>query len=153
MSKRVEAELECTGCGTDFEATLYRSLWIEYAENRNLVFEDRVNVVECPSCHGRTRIPFSLLCTNVDRNIAVWYEPFPDEAVDKDLKGYEVVFGPDSFLAMAPRIGDWDEFKRTIRRFEEGELMGNPVHFGRGKRVKQERLGMLERMVQVMKEW
>ena len=50
MSKQVEVEVTCPKCRVQFETTLYRSLWIEYPENRNLIFNDEINLVTCPSC-------------------------------------------------------------------------------------------------------
>jgi hypothetical protein len=90
------------------------------------VFEDRVNVVECKKCKSITDVPFSLLATNVKEHFAVWYEPFPDPAVDNDKAMYEAVNGPGNFYSEAPRLDDWNEFKNTILKFERGELVGKP---------------------------
>lgn len=34
--------------------------------------------------------------------------------------------GKDHYLALAPRIKDWNNFKATIVKYEKGELKGNP---------------------------
>lgn len=130
---RVEAQISCARCGTVFNASLFRTLWIEHVAYRDLVFGDEVNVVECPDCQKRICLPFSLLCTNVTRDFAVWYEPFPDENVDRDIEGYAKLFGPDSYYATAPRVKNWNEFKRTILKFESGELRGNPIQTPAGQ--------------------
>lgn len=118
MSKRVGAEITCPRCSTVFPVSLYRSIWIEDAANRELVFSDSVNVVTCPGCDSSMKLPVSLLCTNVGRQIAVWYEPRPDPAVEADIQQYRQHFGANSFYAQAPRLRDWEEFKKTILEFE-----------------------------------
>src|ERR1035441_5129742 len=99
VSKQLPATICCPKCAHSFSATLYRSLWIEYPENRSLVFEDKINVVTCPACNSKTTLPFALLCTNVNKQIAVWYEPYPDAVVDEDVRRYVKHFGPGSFYA------------------------------------------------------
>jgi len=127
MSKKLEAVITCPVCLNKFPAILYRSIWIEYPENRDLIFNNLINLVECTSCKKNMMLPFAFLATNVKKNIAVWYEPNHDEAVDRDIRGYAETFGPECFYAKAPRITDYEEFKRTILKFENGELQGNPV--------------------------
>jgi len=119
MSKKVGAHIKCPSCGTETEFYLYRSLWIEDPENRKMVFEDRVNLFECPSCGRSERAKFPFLCTNTKEGFAVWYEPYHDEAIDKDVEGYRKTMGTNSFYATAPRIQDWDEFKKAIVEFEK----------------------------------
>ena len=118
MSKQLQANIRCPNCEHQFEATLYRSIWIEYPENRKLIFDDKINLVTCPACNSNTRLPFSFLCTNVKKQIAVWYEPYPDADVEKDVEQYAKHTGPRSFYATAPRIRDWDEFKQKIVELE-----------------------------------
>jgi hypothetical protein len=36
------------------------------------------------------------------------------------------MMGSNNYLATAPRIKDWEDFKDTIRKFEKGELNGQP---------------------------
>ncbi len=124
MSKRVGAHIKCPSCGTETEFHLYRSLWIEDPENRKMVFEDRVNLFECPSCGRSERAQFPFLCTNTKLGFAVWYEPYHDEAIDQDVEEYKKHMGPNSFYATAPRIKDWEEFKKKIIEFENGESKG-----------------------------
>jgi hypothetical protein len=118
MSKRVGAHIKCPSCGTETEFYLYRSLWIEDPENRKMVFEDRVNLFECPSCGRTERAQFPFLCTNKELGLAVWYEPYHDEAIDRDVEGYKQQMGPNSFYATAPRISDWEDFKKKIIEIE-----------------------------------
>ncbi len=118
MSKKVGAHIKCPSCGTETEFHLYRSLWIEDPENRKMVFEDRVNLFECPSCGRSERAQFPFLCTNKELGLAVWYEPYRDAAIDKDVEGYKKQMGANSFYATAPRISDWEDFKRKIIEIE-----------------------------------
>ena len=83
-------------------------------------------IVPLVDCKLRSDVSFSLLATNVNRNIAVWFEPHPDPQVDQDKSNYEATFGPGNFYAAAPRVSDWEEFKETILKFERGELVGKP---------------------------
>ena len=118
MSKQIEARISCPQCGQEFNATLYRTLWVEDPINRNRVLNDEINVVICPACRKKTRFEFPFLCTNVKRGIAIWYEPYYDPAIDKDISQYAAHFGPDSFYAKAPRIREWSEFKRKLIEME-----------------------------------
>jgi hypothetical protein len=122
MSRKVEVEAHCVNCECDFKASLFRSIWGEQPENREIVFNDTINVVVCPHCQTRIRVPFSLLYEDVDRQFAVWYEPEPDPTIDKDTRMYAAMFGPDCFYVTAPRVFDWEGFKRAILRFGGGEL-------------------------------
>jgi hypothetical protein len=63
--------------------------------------------------------------TDVRRQFAVWYEPVHDDSIDVDMNGYKLHMGANSYFATAPRIKDWQEFKDTIIKFENGVLKGN----------------------------
>jgi hypothetical protein len=64
--------------------------------------------------------------TNVKLLFAVWYEPNHDPCIDAGIPGH-VAFAQKmpsaSYLGQAPRIRDWNEFKKMIERFEKGELV------------------------------
>lgn len=124
MSKVVEAMVKCPKCGIAFPTSLFRSIWGEQPANRELVFADRINVVTCPACATVTKLPFAFMYTNRDRLFAVWYEPAPDPDIDETANGFAAVLGADSYLAAAPRIRDWEQFKATIREFESGARKG-----------------------------
>ena len=79
---------------------------------------DQINSVTCPACGTTTRLEFPFLCTNVKRGIAVWYEPYHDPEIDKDIAQYAAHFGAKSFYAQAPRIKVWEDFKKTILKLE-----------------------------------
>lgn len=114
MSKTLELDLNCPRCHTSFRATLYRTIWVEIPENMDLIEKDQINLVHCPAC-GLSEMPsFPFMATNVRKKIAVWYEPTPDMNIDSDIALYRQHFGADSFYAMAPRIRDWEEFKRRL---------------------------------------
>jgi len=119
MSKKIPAEIQCPSCRSKFNVELYRSIWIEDDENRDLIFNDEINAVTCPSCKERTKLKFPFLCTNVKKGIAIWYEPYHDAEIDKDIALYKAIMGKDSFYATAPRIQDWVEFKKKIVELEE----------------------------------
>ena len=129
MSMLYAVTIRCPACGATHSQSLFRSLWIEDPANRALVFENRVNLAMCPHCNITSTVNASLLCTNVPRNFAVWYEPSPDAQVDKDIEDYAIAMGRDCFYVTAPRLSDWNEFKRTIEKFERGELTGKPFQF------------------------
>lgn len=114
MSKRIDAAVTCKKCQHNFNVSLYRSIWVEEPENRRLIFEDMINRVTCPNCSDSQRLEFPFLCTNVKNGIAIWYEPYHDPAIDEDVKLYAAQFGKQSFYALAPRIKDWEEFKKKL---------------------------------------
>lgn len=114
MSKRVEARIQCPSCGLSKQMSLYRSLWVEDQANLALVMSDTLNLFECARCGLREQLPFAVLCTNVKRSIAIWYEPEPDPAVDDDIRQYTARFGPNHFFSRAERIADWEHFKRRL---------------------------------------
>lgn len=118
MSKRVPARITCPACTAHFDVDLYRSLWVEDPQNRRLVADDQLNLVTCPHCCESTHLKFPVLCTNVQRKIAIWYEPYPDPAVDDDARQYAQHFGPNSFYAQAPRVRNWDDFKAKLTELE-----------------------------------
>lgn len=118
MSKRVPARITCPACKAHFDVELYRSLWVEEPSNRRLITDDQLNLLTCPHCHVSTRLEFPVLCTNVQRKIAIWYEPYPDPAVDDDMRQYAQHFGPNSFYAQAPRVRNWDDFKAKLTKLE-----------------------------------
>lgn len=118
MSKKIGVEIVCPDCQKMFETEVFRSLWIEVPENLKLVLEDKVNVVKCPHCNFETKLKIPLLCTNVKKRFAIWYEPYHDEAIDKDVEGYREMLGAANFYSDAPRISDWNSFKAKIVEFE-----------------------------------
>lgn len=118
MSKRLGAQIQCGACGHKFNVSLYRSIWIEEPANRDLIFSDQINRFNCPSCRNHIDTEFAFLATNVKRQIAIWFEPQHDPNIDKDIAGYKKMMGSNSFYAKAPRISDWEEFKRTILEYE-----------------------------------
>jgi hypothetical protein len=118
MSKKLQASITCPSCKKQTAYSLFRSLWIEYKENRELVFSDRVNYFICPKCGYEKRLEFPFMCTNAKKRFAVWYEPYHDEQIDIDAEAYRKQMGIDSYLAQAPRIKEWDEFKDTILALE-----------------------------------
>lgn len=124
MSKQIEVDVNCPGCDAKSNVTLYRSIWAENPGNRELVMTDQINVVTCRECGTRFKIPLPFIYTNREKFFAVWWEPFQDPTIDTDSAMYAAAMGPDNYLATAPRVKDWEEFKRTITRFETGELKG-----------------------------
>ena len=118
MSKRISARITCPACKGHFDVELYRWLWVEDPANRRLVADDRLNLVTCPHCHVGTRQEFAVLCTNVQRKIAIWYEPYPDPAVDDDVRQYAQHFGQNSFYSQALRVRNWDDFKAKLTELE-----------------------------------
>ncbi|OGU18624.1 MAG: hypothetical protein A2X85_17450 [Geobacteraceae bacterium GWF2_54_21] len=119
MSKRIDAAITCKKCQHNFNVSLYRSIWVEDPENRRLIFEDMINRVTCPNCSDSQRLEFPFLCTNVKSGIAIWYEPYYDPAIDDDVKLYAAQFGKQSFYALAPRIKDWEDFKKKLLEMDK----------------------------------
>lgn len=124
MSRRIESKITCPSCNHQFDFTLYRSIWGEYAENRALVMSDKINVATCPSCNLPTKLQYPFIYTNTKQHFAVWWEPEFDAQIDRDSIGYAKMLGAENYLATAPRIKSWSEFKNTILKFENGELVG-----------------------------
>lgn len=127
MSMQFDAELDCPACGSKFTAKLYRTIWGEYPENRALVMQDKINVVTCPHCGKMTRVIAPLFYTNSRQQFAVWYEPYHDPMIDNDAAGYARIKGPNFYLAAAPRIADWEEFKAKIEELEQTSTPSEPT--------------------------
>ena len=129
MSKLVDFQIECPKCGTHYVTKVFRTLWGDgcTADNFESRLTDNTNVVTCPHCGHSFRLPLGLMYVDVEKGFAVWWEPQHDEGIDADAKSYAAAFGADSYYAKAPRVKDWDEFKRTIRRYYTGELKANPI--------------------------
>lgn len=129
MSKRIEARVTCSNCQHEFDFTLYRTIWGEHAENRELVMSDKINVSTCEKCGTVAKLPYALMYTNAKQNFAVWWEPEHDPQIDADTMMYKAL-GEGNYMANAPRIKDWEEFKKTIIKFETGELQGKTAEVG-----------------------
>jgi hypothetical protein len=71
MSKQVEAQVTCSSCDHKFTATLYRSIWVEQPDNRQLIFDDQINTLNCPACQFQEQAEFPFLATNVKKEFAV----------------------------------------------------------------------------------
>jgi len=121
MSQKLKATITCPYCGNSHEMELYRSIWGEYPENKEFVLSDKINVAHCPYCHKDTKLPFSLLYTNTPKRIAVWWEPEFDLNVEEDQQKYRK-FLPNSHLAKALRIRDWEDFKAKIIELENENI-------------------------------
>ncbi len=120
MSKIIDVKIKCPNCGKVKKISLYRSIWGEYEENRNLVMNDEINIFKCPKCKQEIKVPFSLFYTNANLLFAVWWEPNNDENIDRDIELYKNTVGVNHYLTTAPRIKDWNEFKEYILYKERG---------------------------------
>jgi hypothetical protein len=129
MSKTYEIQEECPACKFPFEFTMFRTIWGELPENRELVMSDSVNVATCKACGLKITIVAPLFYTNSENMFAVWWEPNPDPQIDADRDLYALLGGANCYLANAPRIKDWIEFKDAILKFERGELKGGSPLF------------------------
>lgn len=127
MSKRVDATITCPRCGNEFQFSLYRTIWGEYEENKQLVMTDEINVSTCPACKSKTKLEYPFMYVDIKKQFAVWWEPINDPQIDKDAIEYGKMFGQGNFYQMAPRIRGWVDFKKTILRYYSGELKGNPI--------------------------
>lgn len=127
MSKRIEAKISCPGCGSQFNFTLYRTIWGEDPENRELVMSDKINVATCPNCKRAIKVPYPFMYTNSKQHFAVWWEPEFDHQIGKDSESYVQMMGAGNYFATAPRIKDWESFKNTIIKFEKGILKAKPA--------------------------
>ena len=150
MSKRVDLKITCSDCSIEYDTTVYRTIWGEYEENKNLVMSDKINIVSCPTCHHKIKVPTALMYVDVKKQFAVWWEPTYDSQIDNDAISYAQMFGEGNFYQKAPRIADWDEFKETINKFYTGELKANPVKVS----PKQEEAfkGVMEGMLKDLKK-
>jgi hypothetical protein len=82
------------------------------------MLNDRVNVFSCDKCKHTERLEYPFLCTNVNKGLAIWYEPYHDEQIDADVEMYRKHMGANSFYAKAPRIADWNAFKAKFLEME-----------------------------------
>jgi len=139
MSRKNKVILSCSTCNHQFEATLYRTIWGESQENRDLLMNNLFNVVVCPSCNTKTKIEYALFYNDTTVLCGVWWEPYPESEIDQCAAGWAKMFGKDNYMTNAPRLKDWNEFKETINKFYSGELKGTPpIQLGpkQGKRKK-----------------
>jgi hypothetical protein len=97
---------------------LFRSIWAEFEEYRSLILNDEINMFHCNNCKYRERLEYPFLCTNVRKGVAIWYEPYPDAQIDVDAEEYRKHTGPNSFYSKAPRIADWQTFKKKFLEME-----------------------------------
>lgn len=127
MSKRVKIEIECPHCHQQYADEFFRTYWGEDEKMRANLMNDNVNIASCPHCGHKFHLPLAMMYVDVQAKFAVWWEPNHDPGIDSDSQGYAQIFGARSFYATAPRIADWEEFKRTINKYYCGELVGGPI--------------------------
>jgi len=127
MSKRVDATITCPKCGKQYPVKLYRTIWGEHEENRNLVMNDQINVPVCPHCGFSFKAPYPFMYVDVKTGFAVWWEPHHDADIDYESQGYSRMFGANSYYAKAPRIADWEEFKQVIQEYYDGKRVGGKI--------------------------
>lgn len=127
MSKLVDATVTCPRCGQEYPVKLFRTLWGENDSLRAKVMSDEVNICSCPHCNYAFKAQYPFLYVDVKVGFAVWWEPTHDAGIDSDAMRYAQMFGENSFYAKAPRIKDWNEFKKTIMKYYSGELVGGKV--------------------------
>ncbi len=150
MSKRVESRITCPACRNQYDFTLYRTIWGEESENRDLVMTDKVNVGICPACGTSYKIPYPFMYTNRDQHFAVWWEPEYDPQIDSDQRVYTGMVGPNHYLAAAPRVKDWEDFKFTILKYERGVLEGSSERTG--KEMRKQMDGFLQHIEKTNKK-
>ena len=118
MSRKTSTKIICPNCLYIFEYTYSKTVWGDSNENRALLMADKINVATCPFCSKSTKLEYSFLYTN--SQFAVWYEPLYDIQINKDQRTFTNLLGKENYLATAPRIKDWNDFKNTIIKFEKG---------------------------------
>lgn len=127
MSKRVKIGIKCPHCGQQYAGDFFRTYWGESENMRANLMNDNVNIATCPYCGHKFHLPLAMMYVDVQARFAVWWEPNPDPGIDSDSREYARMFGAKSFYATAPRIADWEEFKRTINKYYRGEFVGGPI--------------------------
>ena len=127
MSKQVKIAIQCPKCSHQYTGNFFRTIWGENEVNRDMVMEDRINIATCPSCGHQFHLPLAMMYVDVEKGFAVWWEPNHDPGVDSDSISYAKMFGVNSYYAKAPRISDWNEFKRVINEYYRGIRVGGPI--------------------------
>lgn len=127
MSKKLDAIIKCPQCSNKYDVKLYRTVWGEYKDMRDMVLNDKVNICTCPHCNYSFKAPYPFMYVDVKAGFAVWWEPTHDTGIDSDTAAYARMFGAKSYYATAPRVQDWQEFKNTIMKYYRGELVGGKV--------------------------
>lgn len=120
MSNKINTQWPCTKCGCKYNVSLYRSIWGEVKENRDLVMNDKINMETCPKCGFVDDVPLAFMYTHKEPDFAIWYEPFHDASIDEEKLKYSSMPGMPRYLMEAPRISDWNEFKKLIILYEKG---------------------------------
>jgi hypothetical protein len=133
MSQRIQITFTCPYCDTKAETEIFRTIWGEKPQNRELVFTDKINRLTCVRCGRTSFAASSLMYTNAELHFAVWYEPEYDPQIDAEMIKYAEIYkqkGPAySYLQAPPRVRDWEEFKAMIRRYECGEFVTESRRF------------------------
>ena len=127
MSKLVKIAIECPKCSHQYTGDFFRTIWGENEANRSMVMEDRINIAKCPSCGYQFHLPLAMMYVDVQKGFAVWWEPNHDPGIDSDSASYAKMFGVNSYYAKAPRISDWEEFKRVVKEDNDGIRVGSPI--------------------------
>lgn len=127
MSKLVKIEIECPNCSHQYQDNFFRTIWGENEAFRNKVMNNDVNIAICPHCGYKFHLPLAMMYVDVQEGFAVWWEPNHDPGVDSDQEAYAKMFGANSYYAKAPRVVDWEEFKRVINEYYLGQRVGGAI--------------------------
>ena len=127
MSKQVKLGIQCSHCSHVYYDNFFRTIWGENEVYRNMVLNDEVNIATCPHCGFKFHVPLAMMYVDVQKGFAVWWEPNHDPGVDSDSASYAKMFGANSYYAKAPRIKDWEEFKRVVKEYDDGIRVGGPI--------------------------
>ena len=131
-----------------------RQLKVDNILSGNIYIKDgkiKLNFFHCRNCGEVINHSYfqPLLYVNKDQSFAIWFAPrFEDDTrfqamidaletpishqietkIRNDVEGYKRSFIPaDNYYVTAPIIRTWEEFKKTIIKFESGELKGKPI--------------------------
>lgn len=120
MSSKIETTVKCPSCGRDVKATVYKSIWGEYPENRRFIYDDRINAPICTGCKNKIYLQTSLFYNNPRKLIAAWYEPIKDYSnIHPQNKELNRMLGAHAdYMTNAIRIKDWSDFKKHIKNKE-----------------------------------
>ncbi|HMP72898.1 MAG TPA: CpXC domain-containing protein [Kiritimatiellia bacterium] len=80
MSDQRSYPIQCPKCGNPFEARLYESVNVtQDPELREALLQNRINRVECPACSFDFRVDKTLLYTDSEAGLMIYWIPVRDD--------------------------------------------------------------------------
>lgn len=128
MNNVLTVTVPCPNCQNKLTIDMYRKVLVKSGVGIGVeqIFDDSMNMISCSNCSFNKRANNAIFYHNIDKFFGVFYEPIPNKDIDGIIAEFNKPSGPFpnlfTYLETAPRVNDWETFKKMIQKYESGEL-------------------------------